>query len=440
MIRILRTTNKELAEVCLKEGYAPSPYDKESKFVPKDGGYTVYICRSDFKWYQIAARTVASLNLYSFRLTGEKLESLELYYFALAMFDNRHEIEIYVDDDSLNLSVIEDQVNTVCRFREIADSDHQLSSPVALVDNLFALVKEACDVNKGSVTLKKITRGDSEFEDCTGLKAVGEASDQDPCLGIIDYLPEGANADSDVDIALVGKGITFDTGGYSLKPDKYMETMRTDKTAAVYLAGALCLAVKLGLEKHVRVYLCCTENMVSGRGMLPGDILKYPNGKTVEINNTDGEGRLVLADGLLLASKDGAKEIIDMATLTGAAKIAVGRDMFSVIARDEPLYKSLESAFESCDEVFWRLPLNKFHRRFLSSRRADVTNCGHGEGAPGASVAASFLEMFVDEKTPWVHIDLSSAYLPDGSPFLAPGPTGSTILGLATYLSGKINL
>lgn len=168
--------------------------------------------------------------------------------------------------------------------------------------------------------------------------------------------------------------------------------------------------------------------------MLPGDIVTYPNGISVEINNTDAEGRLVLADGLLQAGEDKAQYVLDMATLTGAAKIAVGRDMFSVLTKEKELDKSLVSAFEKTGEMYWQLPLAQYHRRFLSSRRATVTNSGHGEGAPGSSVAASFLEQFVDKNTPWVHIDLSSAYLPDGSPFLAAGPTGSTILGLATWL------
>ena len=324
--------------------------------------------------------------------------------------------------------------NTVSVFRKIADSDSKISTPEKVINVLFDLVKEAADAQGDSASLKLIKRGDLEFEKYAGLNAVGFASDEDPCMGIIDYVPKCCQKDSPVQVALVGKGITFDTGGYSLKPDKYMETMRTDKTAVVYLCGAVTLAAKLGIKKHVRLYLCCSENMVSGRGMLPGDIVTYPNGISVEINNTDAEGRLVLADGLLQAGEDKAQYVLDMATLTGAAKIAVGRDMFSVLTKEKVLDKSLVSAFEKPGEMYWQLPLAQYHRRFLSSRRATVTNSGHGEGAPGSSVAASFLEQFVDKNTPWVHIDLSSAYLPDGSPFLAAGPTGSTILGLATWL------
>lgn len=123
-----------------------------------------------------------------------------------------------------------------------------------------------------------------------------------------------------------------------------------------------------------------------------------------------------------------------MATLTGAAKVAVGRDMFTVITRDSELNPSLKKAFDENDEMYWQLPLASYHRRFLSSTRADMTNSGHGDGAPGSSVAASFLSEFVNRDIPWVHIDLSSAYLPSGSPFLACGPTGSTILGLSEFL------
>ena len=430
------SANEELVAVTLKEGTAKAPFSKDSAFAPNaNGGYDVFVNTNDFKWYQVAAKTIASLKLYNFEFKSDvALSELELYWFLTALYDGKHDYTVSCDYAQNVLDKVAMTVNTVSVFRKIADSDSKISTPEKVINVLFDLVKEAADAQGDSASLKLIKRGDLEFEKYAGLNAVGFASDEDPCMGIIDYVPKCCQKDSPVQVALVGKGITFDTGGYSLKPDKYMETMRTDKTAVVYLCGAVTLAAKLGIKKHVRLYLCCSENMVSGRGMLPGDIVTYPNGISVEINNTDAEGRLVLADGLLQAGEDKAQYVLDMATLTGAAKIAVGRDMFSVLTKEKELDKSLVSAFEKTGEMYWQLPLAQYHRRFLSSRRATVTNSGHGEGAPGSSVAASFLEQFVDKNTPWVHIDLSSAYLPDGSPFLAAGPTGSTILGLATWL------
>ena len=429
----------KLVSVNLREGKAEAPIDAETRFAPSaNGGYDIFVNSSDFKWYQNAARTVASLGCYSIRLTSEKkLTENELYWFVTALYDGIHDINIEYDLDSEALSKIESTANLVSEFRALADTDSKISTPVSVVNSVFELIEKTASECGAKASLNLIKRGDKDFESCVGLKSVGLASDEAPCLGIIDVIPSGLDENSALDVAMVGKGITFDTGGYSLKPEKFMETMRTDKTAVIYLSGALCLALKLGLKKRCRLYLCCSENMVSGRGMLPGDIIKYPNDISVEINNTDAEGRLVLADGLLKASADNPAFIIDMATLTGAAKVAVGRDMFSVLTREQSLDSGLKSAFDNCDEMYWQLPLAPYHRRFLSSRRATVTNSGHGEGAPGSSVAASFLEQFVKKDIPWVHIDLSSAYLPDGSPFLAAGPTGSTILGLATFLAAR---
>ncbi|MGN1280493.1 MAG: aminopeptidase PepB [Succinivibrio sp.] len=427
-------SQKDLVNVTLVNGKASSPYPAGSKFTPSDNGYCIYADTNEFKWYQSAARSIGSIGLRDIRLNLEMpMSEQELYWFLTALYECGKDFTLEVPFDENTVKDVSEKVNLVARIREIADTDSKISTPVSLVDSLYSLVSEYASKAGAECSLKVIRRGDEEFSSLTGLNAVGNASFEDPCLGIIDCIPQGCDV-SEIDVALVGKGITFDTGGYSLKPDKYMETMRTDKTACVYLCGALALALYQGLKKHVRVYLCCSENMVSGRGMLPGDILKYKNGVSVEINNTDAEGRLVLADGLLRAADDGARFILDMATLTGAAKIAVGRDMFSVLSLKEESATTLADAFDSCGEMYWLLPVSSYHRRFLSSRRADITNSGHGEGAPGASVAASFLSYFVPEDKPWVHIDLSSAYLPDGSPFLAAGPTGSTVLGISRWL------
>ena len=427
---------ENLITVNFVEGVAKAPYDKDAAFIPNANlGYDVFVDYKDFKWYQKAARVLASLDAYRCNLTScHKLDKDALYWLCMALYDGKHEIVVQSTLSDKELSEIENILNIQCFYRDLADSDSKTSTPVSLVNTLYDRLKKAGKDYAIKVSLKCYKRGDRGFSDLKGLNAVGLASYNSPCLGIIDLVPHNVDETSPIAVALVGKGITFDSGGYSLKPEKFMATMRTDKTAVVYLCAAAEVAMSLGFKKHIRLYLCCAENMVSGQGMLPGDIIKYSNDVSVEVNNTDAEGRLVLADGLLNAVRDDAEFILDMATLTGAAKVAVGRDMFSVLARSNVDLSRLKSAFDRSGEMYWQLPLESYHKRFLSSRRATITNSGHGDGAPGASVAASFLGYFVPEDKDWVHIDLSSAYLVEESPFLGAGPTGSTILGLARFL------
>ena len=257
-------------------------------------------------------------------------------------------------------------------------------------------------------------------------------------MGIIEYIPSGEEESADtaaLDVALVGKGICFDSGGYDLKSSKFMSTMRTDKCGAVYVAAALALAILQGLKRRCACYLPCAENLVSGTAMLPGDILTYPDGTTIEINNTDAEGRLILADGLLAAAARSPRLLIDAATLTGAAKVAVGRDYTAYLTPDHQLAAQVETCFNAAGENVWRLPLNPLFARFMASRRADMTNSAHGDGAPGASTAAIFLQNFVPSAQAWVHFDLSSAFMPDGSPYFAPQQaTAAGVRALAKLL------
>jgi PepB aminopeptidase len=232
--------------------------------------------------------------------------------------------------------------------------------------------------------------------------------------------------------ALVGKGITFDSGGYSIKSSEGMLSMKMDMGGAAHVTGGLALAILRGLKHRVVLYLCCAENLISGHAYKLGDILTYKNGTSVEIVNTDAEGRLVLADGLIEASETGAPLIIDAATLTGAAWVAVGNDYNAVFALDKNLRSQVLAMAEHEHEPHWPLPLEKYHRKKCPSPYADTANSKavKGGGAGGASNAAGFLSRFVNEQgTGWVHFDLAGAlYTSDDRLFSA----GGSAMGIRT--------
>lgn len=249
-----------------------------------------------------------------------------------------------------------------------------------------------------------------------GVHAVGRASTRPPAMLILDYNPTG-NADAPVDAALVGKGITFDSGGYSIKSSEGMLTMKCDMGGAATVTGGLALAIGRGLEKRVKLILCCAENLINGAAYKLGDILTYKNGTTVEVVNTDAEGRLVLADGLMAAGETGAPLIIDAATLTGAALTAVGTEYFALFGLDKALQQRYLGYAAQENENAWALPLEKFHQNNCPSAYADTANSRptKGGGAGGASNAAGFLSRFVpNDGKGWVHMDLASAF--NGSP------------------------
>ncbi|WP_016957631.1 aminopeptidase PepB [Catenovulum agarivorans] len=269
-----------------------------------------------------------------------------------------------------------------------------------------------------------------------GTHTVGRASVKPPVMLILDYNPTG-NDNAPIDYALVGKGITFDSGGYSLKSSEGMLSMKCDMGGAATVAGALALAILQGSSKRIKLILCCAENLVAGNAVKLGDIITYKNGTTVEVVNTDAEGRLVLADGLILATELGAKHIIDAATLTGAASVALGRDYNALFALDKQMLKRAIDVAEECNEGVWPLPLEKFHRDRCPSPYAETANSRavKGGGTGGASNAAGFLSRFVNEEgTGWLHIDLAAAFNQADTQLYAAGATGVGIRTIANLI------
>ncbi|MBS0849039.1 aminopeptidase PepB [Citrobacter sp. JGM124] len=281
----------------------------------------------------------------------------------------------------------------------------------------------------------RITKGeDLREQNYMGLHTVGRGSDRAPVLLALDYNPTG-NPDAEVYACLVGKGITFDSGGYSLKQSAFMDSMKSDMGGAATVTGALAFAITRGLNKRVKLYLCCADNMVSGNAFKLGDIITYRNGKTVEIMNTDAEGRLVLADGLIDASAQNPELIIDCATLTGAAKTALGNDYHALFSFDDELAGRLLASAEQEFEPFWRLPLAEFHRNQLPSNFAELNNVAGAGYTAGASTAAGFLSHFVENyRQGWLHIDCSATYRKSAIDQWSAGATGLGVRTIANLL------
>jgi leucyl aminopeptidase len=260
------------------------------------------------------------------------------------------------------------------------------------------------------------------------LLGVGRGSDHPPRLIHLRYRPEGV--DGSAPIAFVGKGITFDTGGYNLKPGAGMETMKVDMAGAAAVLGAMRALAALRPAVAIDAVIASAENMVSGRSMRPGDVLTAMNGTTIEVNNTDAEGRLVLADAVTYAIRQGARQIVDLATLTGACVVALGSVCTGVMGAPQATVDELLSAAARAGERMWQLPLYDEYREVLRSEVADMRNSG-GRNA-GAQVGAVFIREFAGT-TPWVHLDIAGTAWTDKDTTLAV--KGATGVGVRTLVA-----
>ncbi|MGA8533894.1 MAG: leucyl aminopeptidase [Candidatus Tumulicola sp.] len=265
--------------------------------------------------------------------------------------------------------------------------------------------------------------------------SVAQGSAQPPKFIVMRY--EG-NPDSKELLALVGKGITFDTGGISIKPADRMEEMKYDMSGGAAVIAAMSALGKLKPKLNVVGIVPATENMPGGKATKPGDIVKAMNGKTIEVINTDAEGRLILADALCYAKKLGATKIVDAATLTGACVIALGHAAGAAVSNDDAFVGEFLSAAKPSGERFWHMPHYDEYSTQMKSDIADLKNTG-GRAA-GTLTAAAFLRAFVDE-TPWIHLDIAgTAYLDNESAWQAKGPTGTPVrsfVALAEALAGS---
>lgn len=271
-------------------------------------------------------------------------------------------------------------------------------------------------------------RDEIQAERFGGLFAVALGATNPPRMVVMKYRPDGAEKH----LALVGKGIVFDSGGLSIKPASGMETMKTDMSGAAAVFGAVQAIAKLGVNVNVTAITPLTENMTGGAAQRPGDVFSARNGKTVEVLNTDAEGRLVLADGLSLAAEDTPDLIVDIATLTGACVVALGPSIAGLFPSDDDAAAQVEAAAKRAGEKVWRMPVEKDYRKKLDSPIADLKNIGDRYG--GAITAALFLEEFTDG-LPWVHLDIAGPARADGNDgYISKGGTGfavSTLVAVA---------
>jgi len=262
-----------------------------------------------------------------------------------------------------------------------------------------------------------------EQERADSLLAVAKGSNRDPRLVIMRHQGGAKGA---APLALVGKGVTFDSGGLSLKPNDGMKTMKCDMAGAATVVGAMQAIARLKLPVNVVGLVGLVENLPSGTAMKLGDVLTARNGRTIEVQNTDAEGRLVLADVLAVAVDLGVKRIIDLATLTGACVVALGTDVVGMMTNDEAWCGEVRSAAERTGERVWPLPMFPEFRDLIKSEVADIRNTGEGRWG-GAITAAKFLEEFV-AGTPWVHLDIAGpAFADKPKPWLEAGATGAMV-------------
>jgi leucyl aminopeptidase len=277
-----------------------------------------------------------------------------------------------------------------------------------------------------------------EADGCGGIVGVGRGSANPPRLVQLTYKPRGAKAH----LALVGKGITYDSGGLSIKPAGSMMTMKCDMAGAASVVAATFAIAELGLPIAVTTYAPMAENMVSGTSTRPGDVITMYGGKTVEVLNTDAEGRLVLADALVKATEDKADVIVDVATLTGACQVALGDRVAGVMGNDDELIGTIRSAGERVGEALWQLPIpDEMGEKVRGNTKIADLAQHNTERWGGALYAAAFLREFVGENT-WAHIDIAGpAFNEKGAyGYVTPGGTGmsvATLVELAETLSRR---
>jgi leucyl aminopeptidase len=307
--------------------------------------------------------------------------------------------------------------------RELVNEPSNRMTPTILANRAKEMAKEVglkCEVY-GADKIKELKMG--------AFWGVAQGSDEPPALIVMRYEPAGAPQKPV--LGLVGKGITFDTGGISIKPADGMEKMKYDMAGGATMIGVMRAIALLKPKVKVIGIVCATENMPSGKAQKPGDIQTAMSGKTIEIINTDAEGRLVLADGLCYARQLGCTHLIDAATLTGAVVVALGYANAGVFASDDNMYEKFAKAISEAGEKMWRLPLGDEYLDAMRSSIADLQNTGGRWG--GASTAAAFLKEFAED-TPWIHLDIAgTAWMDDNKPWIAKGPSGIAVRSLVEF-------
>ncbi|MGB0119280.1 MAG: leucyl aminopeptidase, partial [Terriglobales bacterium] len=310
--------------------------------------------------------------------------------------------------------------------RDLVNEPSNLMTPTILAERAKKMAAEVglkCETY-GADKIKELKMG--------AFWGVAQGSDEPPALIVLRYEPEGAA--KDVHLGLVGKGVTFDTGGISIKPADGMEKMKYDMAGAATMIGAMRAIALLKPKVKITAVVCATENMPSGKAQKPGDVQIAMSGKSIEIINTDAEGRLILADGLCYARQLGCTHLVDAATLTGAVVVALGFVNAGIFASTDEMYERFVKANQQAGEKMWRLPLDDEYKELIKSNIADMVNAGARYG--GAIFAAMFLKEFAED-TPWIHLDIAgTAWMEENKPWIAKGPSGIALRSLVEFVKG----
>ena len=302
--------------------------------------------------------------------------------------------------------------------RDLANEPGAYLTPTIMAQKAEELASEF------GLNIDVLDEAQMEQEGMGSLLSVSRGSEEPAKLIILKYSPATKQKENGL-LAFVGKGITFDSGGISLKPGENMELMKYDMTGGATVMGALRALAQLKPQMSILGVVPCSENLPSGRATKPGDVVRAMTGKTIEVINTDAEGRLILADAIAYAKKLGATRVIDLATLTGAVSIALGDVNAAILGTDQSLIDEVIIAGREVGEKFWQLPLDKEYSKQIKSDIADIKNVGGRKG--GTITAAAFLKEFADGLS-WAHLDIAgTAWGDDAKPYRAKGPTGIAV-------------
>lgn len=433
----IEKTMVEMTNVMLENASKTSGWQSENTVQIVDDNIHICLEKSEDKvlrTIQECARTIETLGVTNVSLMGELWDENTQWAFALGFTCVGKLMNVKFTGDDKTVKALNDKLAVYGWCRELTNQTPSQLYPMKLAETTATYLSMLAPT---SIVSTVISGEELLSKGWVGIYNVGKGSVHHPCLLEVDFNPS-KEENSPVEACLVGKGITFDSGGYSLKSNVSMFDMKCDMGGAAVVAGALALAIKRGLNKRTKLFLCCAENMINNNAYKLGDILTYNNGVSVEVANTDAEGRLVLADGLIAASATKAPLIIDAATLTEAAVIATGGNYSAVLSLDENLSEQAKHCAEKVNEPLWQLPLEQWHKNSCPSAFADTANTTTQEsgGAGDASNAAGFLSRFVESNGKgWLHFDLAASYNVNNNNLWATGATGLSIATIAELLN-----
>ena len=337
-------------------------------------------------------------------------------------------VTVVVRDDQGKLQKVLEEARIIGESqnftRDLVNEPSNRMTPTIMGERARKMAQEVglkCEVY-GADKIKELKMG--------AFWSVAQVSEEPPALIVLRYEPAGAPEKPHV--GLVGKGITFDTGGISIKSADGMEKMKYDMAGGATMIGAMRALALLKPKVKVTAIICATENMPSGHAQKPGDVQIAMSGKSIEVINTDAEGRLVLADGLHYARQLGCTHLVDAATLTGAVVVALGYVNAGIFTNDDKMFERFNRALGKAGEKMWRLPLDEEYKESIRSNIADIMNTGGRYG--GAITAAMFLKEFAEE-TPWIHLDIAgTAWMEDNKAWIAKGPSGIALRSLVEFV------